>query len=288
VSHIHIPDGVLPLWLWLSGWVLALVLVAIAGRVAERAEVRRKVPLLAVIAGLMLVAMSSEVIPIAYHINLTVVAGVLLGPALSIIAAFIVEVVLAMLGHGGVTVLGLNTLMISAEMIAGWALFSAMVRMLGRDRVRWAAAISTVVTLALTTTLLVGIVALAGGGIAASRETGALDPATMSFANPLSGGVFRAGLFAGGEEPVAGASGEPAAGATGAETGSPPAESDTSLSVKRFALVVYTLGPVGWLLEALISAWILGYIASVRPGLLWEGALARHGLRVPDHGTGRA
>jgi len=275
VSHIHIPDGVLPLWLWLSGWVLALVLVAIAGRVAERVEVRRKVPLLAVIAGLMLVAMSSEVIPIAYHINLTVVAGVLLGPALSIIAAFIVEVVLAMLGHGGVTVLGLNTLMISAEMIVGWALFSAIVRMLGRDRVRWAAAISTVITLALTTTLLVGIVALAGGGIAASRETGALDPATMSFANPLSGGVFRAGLFAGGEEPTA-------------ATSSAPPPQDASLSVKRFALVVYTLGPIGWLLEALISAWILGYIASVRPGLLWEGALARHGLNVPDHGTGRA
>ncbi len=59
--------------------------------------------------------------------NLTVIAGVLLGPVLSVIAAFIVEVVLAMLGHGGVTVLGLNTLMISAEMVLGWALFRALV-----------------------------------------------------------------------------------------------------------------------------------------------------------------
>ncbi len=280
MSHIHIPDGVLPLWLWLSGWVVALVLVAIAGRAAERAEVRRKVPLLAVVSGLMLVAMSSEVIPIAYHVNLTVVAGVLLGPPLSIIAAFIVEVVLAMLGHGGVTVLGLNTLMISAEMIAGWALFSALIGLMGRDRVRWAAAISTVLTLAFTTTLLVGIVALAGGGSAASRETGALNPATMTFANPLSGGVFRAGLFSGGEGGQAGATG---ASATGEQP--PP---DASLSVKRFALVVYTLGPIGWLLEALISAWILGYIASVRPSLVWEGAVAHRALPMPGHGTGKA
>ena len=91
MSHIHIPDGVLPAWLWLSGWAVALVLVAIAGRAAERAEARRKVPLLAVVSGLMLVAMSSEVIPIAYHINLTVIAGVLLGPWLGVVAAAIVD-----------------------------------------------------------------------------------------------------------------------------------------------------------------------------------------------------
>lgn len=261
MSHIHIPDGVLPLWLWLSGWILALVVVGIAGRLAERAEVRRKVPLLAVVSALMLVAMSSEIVPLAYHINLTVIAGVLLGPVLSVIAAFIVEVVLAMLGHGGVTVLGLNTLMIATEMVLGWALFRMLVGVLSRRRVRAAAFVATIVTLACTTTMLVGLVALAGAGAATSRETGALDPATMSFANPLSGGVFRTGLFAGSEQP-------------------PPAETG-SLSVARFAAVVYTLGPLGWLLEALISAWVLGYVARVRPGLIWDGVLGAHYARVP-------
>jgi len=268
MSHIHIPDGVLPLWLWLSGWVAALVLVGIAGRLAERTEVRRKVPLLAVVSALMLVAMSSEIVPLAYHINLTVVAGVLLGPVLSVIAAFIVEVVLAMLGHGGVTVLGLNTLMIATEMILGWALFRGLVAVLSRRRVRWAAAVATVIALACTTTLLVGLVALAGGGAATTRETGALNPASLTFSNPLSGGVFRAGLFAGGGSEAATA---PQAG---------------SLSVARFAAVVYTLGPIGWLLEALISAWMLGYVARVRPGLVWEGALGAHPHHVPgDEGV---
>jgi cobalt/nickel transport system permease protein len=263
MSHIHIPDGVLPLWLWLPGWVVALVLVAIAGKLAEKSDARRKVPLIAVVSAMMLVAMSSEIVPLAYHINLTVVSGVLLGPLLSVIAAFIVQVVLAMLGHGGVTVLGLNTLITSTEMILGWALFRGFVALLSRRHVRWAAGISTVLTLAVTTTMLVGLVALAGGGAAASRDTGALDASSMTFASPFSSGVVRVGMFAGAEK-----------------TGEP------SLSVARFAAVVYTLGSFGWVLEALVTAWILGYIARVRPALLWEGVLAEDKHHIIGDETG--
>lgn len=279
MSHIHLPDGVLPLWLWAGGWVAALVLVGVAGKLSERADVRRKVPLLAVVSALMLVAMSSEIIPIAYHINLTVVGGILLGPVLSIIASFIVEVVLAMLGHGGVTVLGLNTVLIATEMVLGWTLFRALVRLLGRPRVRGAAAGATVVTLLVTTTLLVGIVALAGGGIAAERETGALDPSTLTFSNPFAAGVFSLGLFSGGESAPAGGEVPPA---SDTETSAEAARTTT----RRFAAVVYTLGPLGWLLEALITAAIVGYIARVRPGLLWEGALAEVEAVLPAHEAG--
>ena len=250
VSHIHIPDGVLPIWLWLPGWLVALGLVYLAGRAAERSDARRKVPLIAVVSAVMLVAMSSEIVPIAYHMNLTVVSGVLLGPLLSVIAAFIVQIVLAMLGHGGVTVIGLNTLMTSAEMVIGWALFRGLTVVLSRRRVRWSAAVATVITLAITTTLLVGLVALAGGGAATARGTGALNPNSLAFASPFSAGVVHIGLFSGGER-----------------------EASRTLSVTRFAAVVYTLGSIGWILEALVSAWILGYIARVRPALLWEGAL---------------
>ena len=207
-------------------------------------------PLLAVVSALMLVAMSSEIVPLAYHVNLTVIAGVLLGPALSVVAAFIVQVVLAMLGHGGVTVLGLNTIMISTEMVLGWALFRLLVRALGRVRVRWAAGIATVLTLAVTTTLLVGLVALAGRP-ATARETGALDAGSLAFKNPFSSGVLHVGLLGGGEKPA----------------------HAPEVSVKRFAAIVYTLGSIGWVLEALITAWVLGYVARMRPGLLWEGAL---------------
>lgn len=284
MSHIHIPDGVLPAWLWISGWILTIAVVFVAGRLAERTDVRRKVPLLAVVSALMLVAMSSEIVPLAYHVNLTVIAGVLLGPVLSVIAAFIVEVVLAMLGHGGVTVLGLNTLMIATEMALGWLLFRGLIFTLTRKRVRAAAAIATVITLATTTTLLVGLVALAGGGAATARETGALNPASMTFANPLSGGVVSSGLFAGGESAAPGTGTAGAAGT--ARSTNAPAAVEPTLSVKRFAAVVYTLGPLGWLLEALITAWVLGYVARVRPGLLWDGPLAHLEHHLPgDEGV---
>ncbi len=273
MSHIHIPDGVLPLWLWVGGWAATLAIVFVAGRFSERSEIRRKVPLLAVISALMLVAMSSEIVPIAYHINLTVVGGVLLGPALSVIAAFTTEVVLAMLGHGGVTVLGLNTLLISAEMVAGWALFNALVRAIGRSRPGWAAGVATFVTLAITTTLLVGIVGLAGSQAATWRESGALDPSTLTFENPFAAGVFSAGLFRGGEEEDHDAD----------ELSFEQEQVDSQQALRRFAAVVYTLGPIGWLIEALVTAGILGYIARVRPALIWECAFATTELRVPGH-----
>jgi cobalt/nickel transport system permease protein len=240
-----------------AGWVAALALVWIASERARRADVRRKVPLLGVVAALVLVAMSTEIVPIAYHVNLTVIAGVLLGPWLGAIAAFIVVVMLALLGHGGVTVIGLNTLMIAAEMGIGWGLFRLAARMLGRRRVGWAAAAATVVTLAITTTALVGLVALAGGGAATGRETGALDPASLTFANPLSGAIVSVNTLRGAE----------------------PAAAPAPLSVARFALVVYTLGPIGWVLEALITAAVLSYVARVRPGLVFEGALAQPARR---------
>ena len=53
MSHIHIPDGVLPVWLWLTGWIVAAAAVWIAAKVAERADIRRKVPLLGIVAALL-------------------------------------------------------------------------------------------------------------------------------------------------------------------------------------------------------------------------------------------
>lgn len=267
MSHIHIPDGVLPWWLWAPAWLVALALVAAAGRLSARAEVRRKVPLLGVVSALMLVAMSSEIVPLAYHVNLTVLAGVVLGPVLSVVAAFIVVLVLALLGHGGVTVLGLNAIVIATEMILGWALFR-LGSGLSRGRApRWTAGVATVLTLAVTTGMLVGIVALAGGGAATARETGALDPASLEFRAPFAEGAVRVGLFSGGEEA------ERADGASRLATG-------------RFAAVVFTLGPLGWLLEALVTAAIVGYIARVRPGLLAGGALAEGRSALPGDAQG--
>ncbi len=248
MSHIHIPDGVLPLWLIGAGWIAAGALAALAVRRSSNHDLRRRIPLVGAMAALMLVGMSSEIIPIAYHINLTVLAGILLGPWLSIITALIVNVMLALVGHGGVTVIGLNTLVIVTEMVVGWFLFGQFVRLLGRRRPAASAAGATVLALMVSTTLLVVIVAL-GGSPAATRESGAFDPTTLSFANPFGGGVLTNVVVA------------------------PEAKAETpKLPVARFAIMVYVLGSVGWILEAIITALIVGFVARVRPALVFEGA----------------
>lgn len=267
MSHIHIPDGVLPVWLWVAGWVLAVAALGIASRAAGEAALR-KVPLMAVLAALMLVAMSSEIVPIAYHMNLSVVAGALLGPAMSLIVAFIVVAALAMLGHGGVTVVGLNTIMISAEMVLGWLLVRFAVRLLGRARLALASGIATLVVLAMTTTMLIGVVALAGRGAAEAREIGALDPSTLRFENPLAGGVFRLG-------PGRELGHEEGGGTAGRAV--PPVR----FSVARFAAVAYALGAIGWVIEALVTAAVIGFLGTVRPRLIFDGALDHPRTSMP-------
>lgn len=283
MSHIHIPDGVLPVWLWLSGWALALGLVFFAARRAPRTRYRRAVPLLGVVSALMLVSMSSEIVPIAYHVNLSVLAGVLLGPYLGAVSAFIVVLTLAFLGHGGVTVVGLNTLVIASEVALGWALVRGGVRVLGRSRAPLVAGIATVLTLALSTSLLVGIVALAGTG-AASRETGALDPETLEFKDPFSGRAVVIGLLSSEEhaDEETGGAGQDA----GDGEGRPAPGEGRGLAVSRFAAVVFTLGPIGWVLEALVTAAIVGYVARVRPSLIFgDVVFEEHRPRYGDeHG----
>ena len=261
MSHLHIPDGVLPVWLWLAGWVLTAALVWLASRRLKTTDARRSVPLIGVASALVLVAMSSEIVPLAYHINLTVVAGVLLGPWAGVISAFIVVLALALLGHGGITVVGLNALVIASEMALGWALVRGGARLLRRVKIGGVAAVATVLTLAVTTTMVVGIVAL-GGTTATSRETGALDAETLQFSNPFTGGVLSIGLLGGGEHE----------------------DSGSTLAIGRFATIVYTLGPLGWLLEALVTGTIVGYIGRVRPSLLLGGADWHPRLPGDEHG----
>lgn len=251
MTHIHIPDGVLPVWLWGSGWLLAIAALLVADRASRRHETRRRLPLVGIVSALVIVAMSSEIVPIAYHMNLTVLAGALLGPALSVVSAFVVQVVLAALGHGGVTIVGLNTFLTATEMCVGWALLQGLLRVSGLRRAGASAAAATVLTLSLATTLLVGLVAVSGTTEATGRETGALDPEDLTFASPFSAGVLHIGLFSGGEHD---------------EADSPEA----GLGLTRFATVVYALGSIGWVLEALVTAAIVGYLARVRPSLLME------------------
>lgn len=271
MSHLHIPDGVLPVWLVAAGWVVTVAVLALAVRMSASIDLRRRIPLVGAVSALMLVGMSSEIVPIAYHINLTVVAGILVGPWLAWPAALVVVTILALLGHGGVTVIGLNTLVIGSEMVLGGLLFRGARRLLGRRRSGWSAAVATVVTLALTTTMIVGIVAL-GGAPAASRESGAFDPTALRFQNPFSRWVL-------GNEALTGA-------VVGESPEEPAPTEAPELPLGRFALMVYTLGSIGWVLEAAVTGGIVSFVSQIRPSLVDAGGLAEDGHRsVGDEGS---
>ena len=186
MTHMHIPDGVLPVGLWVLGLLLMALAVAFILVRLRGMDMARKIPLLGAVSAVMLVAMSLEILPLAYHINLSVVAGILLGPALGFLAAFITNLMLALMGHGGITVIGLNTLLLGSEAILGHTLFYLFKK---RLPVFWSAAIATVLTLIMTTLALIGIVAashidpelISHGGEHGLRQGGQASVRTFAF-----------------------------------------------------------------------------------------------------------
>src|SRR5512143_1875450 len=157
MSHLHIPDGLLPVWLWAGGLVLAVIAVGFSLYMVRGVEPKKKVPLLGMMCAMMLVGMNLEIATLAYHVNLSVITGIILGPWLGIIAALIVNIILSLVGHGGVTVVGLNPLDTGAECVTGYLFFSVIRRFLKPGA---AAGISTLMSLVLSTCLMLFIVFL--------------------------------------------------------------------------------------------------------------------------------
>ncbi|MGE5619963.1 MAG: energy-coupling factor ABC transporter permease [Sphingomonadaceae bacterium] len=246
MSHMHIPDGVMPLWIVATGWALTAGLLAVAVRTLQRPTAERRLPLLGVMSALMLVGMSVEIVPIGYHLNLTVITGILLGPALGFIAAFLVNLVLALIGHGGITVAGLNTIVSGVEVLLGYYLFRGLRTLWGDGPgIRWEAGITTLIALITGSLLMIGIVGISNVNPAvAAPESGAVDPGTLSFRNPFGAGVLRVEAL---ERP---------------ET----AQSRTELAT--FATLVLGLGLPGWVIESLVTGFLVGYLALVRPDLV--------------------
>lgn len=157
---MHIPDGVLPVWLVAAGWIAAALILAFCIKKVGGTDLRRKIPLLGIISALMIVGMTLEIVPIAYHINLTVVAGIVLGPSLAFIAVFIVDLLISMFGHGGVTVVGLNTIIIGAEAVLGYYLFQLFREIMSNKSMFWESALAALLSLFLSTSIMLGIVYL--------------------------------------------------------------------------------------------------------------------------------
>jgi cobalt/nickel transport system permease protein len=161
VSHLHIPDGVLPVAFWAPALALALVLLAISAWRTSRAGLagHRRLALQGTLGAMMLAAMVLEVPlgPMEYHLTLAGPIGVLLGPGAAFQVVFVTSLMLAFAGHGGFTVVGLNALVLGA----GAALAFPAFRLLAR-RVSAPAALATATAIAQAASGLLWLVVVGG------------------------------------------------------------------------------------------------------------------------------
>lgn len=149
MSHIHLPDGALPGSIVFYGVLMACAMLVVATRQIRRHNLAEYMPRMAFISALLLVVMSIPLGILPVHANLSVLAGAMLGPWLAIFSAFVVNLFLAFIGHGTTAMVGINTVVLAAEMIAGYLLVQLLMRVVSRQ---WAGAIAVILTLALTGT----------------------------------------------------------------------------------------------------------------------------------------
>lgn len=130
MSHLHLPDGVLPLWLWGSAWLLAIVIAAVGFR--REAATPQRIARVGALSAVMLAAMAIELPlgPVEFHLTLAGPFGILLGGFGAFHVALVSGAILAFAGHGGFTLIGLNALLLGLE----GAVAAAVYPMLPRSR----------------------------------------------------------------------------------------------------------------------------------------------------------
>jgi ABC-type Co2+ transport system permease subunit len=135
MSHLHIPDGVLPWTVWAPAWLMAVIVLGLAA-VASRRATPRQIAYRGTLGALVLAAMTLALPlgPLEYHLSLLGVLGALVGPAAAFEALFVVSAILAFAGHGGLTVVGLNALVLGAGAAVGRPVHRALVARLGPAR----------------------------------------------------------------------------------------------------------------------------------------------------------
>lgn len=129
MAHLHIPDGVLPAWLWGPGLGLALLALALSSRALRGAPMQR-VAYQGALGALLLAAMAIDLPlgPVDYHLSLVGPVGALLGAAAGYQVVFVASAILAFAGHGGFTVIGLNALVLGAGAAVARPLYAALAR----------------------------------------------------------------------------------------------------------------------------------------------------------------
>jgi len=135
MSHLHIPDGVLPPIVWIAGALLCALALGWS-TLATRHDGPQRIAFRGALGGIMLAVMAIPM-PITgfdYCMTLAGPVGVLLGPAAAFQVGFVVVVILALMGQGGFTVIGLNALVLGLGAGVARTCYVAVVRRLGPAR----------------------------------------------------------------------------------------------------------------------------------------------------------
>jgi cobalt/nickel transport system permease protein len=246
MSHLHIPDGVLPLWLWLLGYILLSIYFILGTFYIKNFKKQSKFPLISIMTALMLLTMSIPLpFPVPYHINLSVLTGIILGPILSFFAIFTTNLILAFVVHGGITAIGLNTLVISIEAAFGYLIFKFFYKK--TDKIFLSAFTATVLALLVSTFLNIGIV-----------YTGTHNFSVLAHHRHHNCGLFKHNH----EKEVIHKENN------FEHNEKHHNEHEEKFNIKKFFFMMFTFGLIGWILEAFLTGFIVSYIKKVKPDIL--------------------
>jgi len=125
---VHISDGILSLPVLAAGWAITIALIAVTLWWSKRkGSIIEEIPRLSVMTSAFFVASLLHIAigPTSVHLILSGLVGVILG-ILAYPAIFIGLILQAFLfGHGGVTVLGVNTVNMGVPALVAYGIFKA-------------------------------------------------------------------------------------------------------------------------------------------------------------------
>ncbi len=125
---VHISDGILSLPVLAAGWAITIALIAVTLWWSKRkGSIIEEIPRLSVMTSAFFVASLLHIAigPTSVHLILSGLVGIILG-ILAYPAIFIGLILQAFLfGHGGVTVLGVNTVNLGVPALVAYGIFKA-------------------------------------------------------------------------------------------------------------------------------------------------------------------
>ena len=133
---VHISDGILSLPVLAAGWAITIALIAVTLWWSKRkGSIAEEIPRLSVMTSAFFVASLFHIAvgPTSVHLILSGLVGIILG-VLAYPAIFIGVILQAfLLGHGGVTVLGLNSVILGVPALIAYGFFKTGNKIINSD-----------------------------------------------------------------------------------------------------------------------------------------------------------